>query len=96
MKKYEIDGVTVETDIEKLSFNDAEEILKELNSREQFPVVDLRITLNSEGYLDCDYEIQPPKFERIRRITGYLVGSMERWNNAKRAEESERVKHGVS
>lgn len=35
-----------------------------------------------------------PQFERIRRITGYLVGTMDRWNNAKRAEESERVKHG--
>jgi ribonucleoside-triphosphate reductase len=32
-------------------------------------------------------------FERIRRITGYLVGTLDRWNNAKRAEESERVKH---
>ena len=47
MKNFSIDGVEIETDIEKLSFNDAEEILKELNSREQFPVVDLRITLNS-------------------------------------------------
>ncbi|MEG1604817.1 MAG: anaerobic ribonucleoside triphosphate reductase [Clostridia bacterium] len=33
------------------------------------------------------------KFERIRRITGYLVGTLDRFNNAKRAEESERVKH---
>lgn len=35
------------------------------------------------------------KFERIRRITGYLVGTMDRWNNAKRAEERDRVKHGI-
>ena len=34
-----------------------------------------------------------PKFERIRRITGYLVGTTDRWNNAKRAEERDRVKH---
>lgn len=34
------------------------------------------------------------KFERIRRITGYLVGSMNKWNDAKRAEEHDRVKHG--
>lgn len=33
------------------------------------------------------------KFERIRRITGYLVGSVERFNNAKRAEVADRVKH---
>ncbi|MEE1421314.1 MAG: anaerobic ribonucleoside triphosphate reductase [Eggerthellaceae bacterium] len=34
-------------------------------------------------------------FERIRRITGYLVGTLDRFNDAKRAEESDRVKHGV-
>ena len=34
------------------------------------------------------------KFERIRRITGYLVGPVDRFNNGKRAEEHDRVKHG--
>jgi len=34
-------------------------------------------------------------FEQIRRITGYLVGSIDRWNNSKRAEERDRVKHGM-
>ena len=34
-------------------------------------------------------------FERIRRITGYLVGTLDRFNNAKRAEERDRVKHSV-
>ena len=34
-------------------------------------------------------------FERVRRITGYLVGTLDRFNNAKRAEESQRVKHGL-
>ena len=34
-------------------------------------------------------------FERIRRITGYLVGDMSRWNSGKKAEERDRVKHGV-
>ena len=35
-------------------------------------------------------------FERIRRITGYLVGTMDRFNDATRAEEHDRVKHGLS
>ncbi|MBO4725098.1 MAG: anaerobic ribonucleoside triphosphate reductase, partial [Firmicutes bacterium] len=35
-------------------------------------------------------------FERIRRITGYLVGDMSKWNDAKRSEESDRVHHGVA
>lgn len=33
------------------------------------------------------------RFERIRRITGYLVGDIERFNNAKKAEEKDRLKH---
>ena len=36
-----------------------------------------------------------PNFERIRRITGYLVGTIDRFNDAKRAEEKDRVKHGI-
>ena len=36
------------------------------------------------------------KFERIRRITGYLVGTTDRFNNAKRAEEKDRVKHSTA
>jgi hypothetical protein len=35
-------------------------------------------------------------FERIRRITGYLVGTLDRFNDAKRSEEHDRVKHGLS
>ena len=35
------------------------------------------------------------KFERIRRITGYLVGTLDKWNDAKKAEERDRIKHGV-
>ena len=35
-------------------------------------------------------------FERIRRITGYLVGTMDKWHDAKRAEERDRVKHGMN
>ncbi|MDP4153397.1 MAG: anaerobic ribonucleoside triphosphate reductase [Bacillota bacterium] len=37
-----------------------------------------------------------PHFERIRRITGYLVGTLDRFNDAKRAEEHDRVKHSLS
>ena len=33
------------------------------------------------------------KFERIRRITGYLVGTLDRFNDGKAAEERDRVKH---
>lgn len=46
-----------------------------------------------EENFELHYELKQPKFERIRRITGYLVGTTDRWNNAKQAEEHERVKH---
>jgi ribonucleoside-triphosphate reductase len=43
----------------------------------------------------CGREESGTGFERIRRITGYLVGTLDRFNDAKRAEEAERVKHNV-
>ena len=51
-------------------------------------VTDFRITVV--------FQIFPTPFERIRRITGYLVGTLDRFNNGKRAEERDRVKHGVT
>ena len=46
-----------------------------------------------EVELHYTYAYRP--VERIRRITGYLVGTMERWNDAKAAEERDRVKHSI-
>ncbi len=45
---------------------------------------------------NCGRHEDDIRFERIRRITGYLVGTLDRFNNAKRAEEHDRVKHGMS
>jgi ribonucleoside-triphosphate reductase len=42
----------------------------------------------------CHRQENDQKFERIRRITGYLVGTLDHFNDAKKAEESDRVKHG--
>ena len=44
-------------------------------------------------YVDLRYRLAPRPFSRIRRITGYLVGDMSHWNDAKAAEERDRVKH---
>jgi ribonucleoside-triphosphate reductase len=44
----------------------------------------------------CGREEGDIPFERIRRITGYLVGTLDRFNNGKRAEEHDRVKHGIA
>ena len=47
---------------------------------------------DDNDYVAMNYKLAQP-FERIRRITGYLVGTLDRWGNAKRAEERDRVKH---
>ena len=51
---------------------------------------------NAENYFDANSHYFGSKFERLRRITGYLVGSLDRWNDGKKAEESARVKHSVN
>ena len=59
----------------------------------KFSSIDIK--LDGE-YVDLSWQLEPEPFERIRRITGYLVGTMDKWNNAKKAEEHDRVKHGLS
>ena len=55
-----------------------------------------RIKLKFDGEnVEITYNFAAVPFERIRRITGYLVGTMDRWNDAKTAEERDRVKHQV-
>jgi hypothetical protein len=45
--------------------------------------------------VEINYDLGKKPFSRIRRITGYLVGTLDRFNNAKQSEERDRVKHGV-
>ena len=47
-------------------------------------------------YVELSYDFGQQSFQRIRRITGYLVGTLDRFNNAKRAEEHDRVKHSMA
>ena len=54
------------------------------------------LDINLDGdYADLSYTFTNVPFERIRRITGYLVGTMDMWNDAKTAEEADRVKHDL-
>lgn len=56
-------------------------------------ITDLEIRLDGE-FVDLKFEYETVPFQRIRRITGYLVGTLDRFNNAKRSEVDDRVKHG--
>ena len=54
----------------------------------------LETNLDGE-FVHLKYHSEEVPFERIRRVTGYLTGTLDRWNDAKRAEERDRVKHGI-
>lgn len=66
--------------------------------RENMPSQKLiAVDINVDGeYVDLKYSYDDRPFERIRRITGYLVGTLDRFNNAKRAEVLDRVTHNVA
>lgn len=56
----------------------------------------ITLTIVDNDSLDVQYTFDSVPIERIRRITGYLVGTLDRFNNAKRAEERDRVKHQLT
>ena len=57
-------------------------------------ITEMAVTTDGE-FADLEFRFAQLPFQRIRRITGYLVGTTERFNNAKRSEEKDRVKHNV-
>jgi len=84
----------IKVDIVKTDSKDFENVLREL------PIDDLiKILCGVKKELEKDYEsfefefVPAVPFERIRRITGYLAGTTDRWNNAKQNELNDRVKH---
>lgn len=91
----------------KVSKEDIENALKTLEGFENLHVSRLvevgtaLIEKNSDAatakkYFEDHEEYFGSKFERLRRITGYLVGTLDRWNDGKKAEEKARVKHSVN
>ena len=64
---------------------------------EKYPNSKIRaMEINIDGeYVDVKYIFDAVPFQRIRRITGYLVGTMDRFNDAKRSEVDDRVKHSL-
>lgn len=60
-------------------------------------LIGLKIEVENDDEVTLTYILKNDvPFERIRRITGYLVGTLDKWNDAKRAEERDRVKHTVN
>lgn len=66
-------------------------------AREKYPdkiFTGIEIVVDGD-FVDMTYHWETVPFERIRRITGYLVGTLDRFNNGKRAEEADRIKHAI-
>ena len=91
-----ISGIEVSIrDFDDISEQEIANYIYYIHQQTNEELAQLDISAAQDGSVALDYTLRPPKFERIRRITGYLVGTIDRWNNAKRAEEHDRVKHGL-
>lgn len=97
----EIGGIMVEVHgLHDVTWKEAEAYIRHIQETEKEllshgRLSSLSIHATQSGDVLLDYAVKPPRFERVRRITGYLVGTVDRWNNAKRAELGDRVKHSM-
>lgn len=97
---FKILGIVVEfLDHEEHTSEEAyayvQHISKSSTYKDRLPEIE-RLYISFEGedaILEVVMKSRP--FERLRRITGYLVGTTDRWNDSKKAELDERVKHGL-
>jgi len=78
----------------KISEEELAIYLKQIQSKQTRKIIKADITASDE-YIDVNYTFEYVPFERIRRITGYLVGTTARWNNATQGELNDRMIHGV-
>lgn len=81
----------------EMSLEEAAEYIRIVNER--YPNVngwaDILEPLDCDDEVEVRIEPEAVPFQRIRRITGYLTGTVDRWNNAKKSELADRVKHGA-
>ena len=87
----------VEFTVHNGTLTDAEKQAYVKWAEEKYGVTPVSMDISFDGeFADVHTNLGRKPFERIRRITGYLVGTMDHWNTAKAAEEADRVKHGVA
>ena len=89
-----IDGINIMIVGEELPEEEIREYIA--RGREKYGKRLKGLELHPEGEeIGIYYNLAHVPFNRLRRITGYLVGDLGRWNNGKRAEHNDRVKHGT-
>ena len=90
------DGVEVSfVGINDITENEPKHYVEYVRAQTNDPIKSIQVVQCDDGMVDVNYELQGERFERIRRITGYLTGSLDSWNDAKQSEEHDRVKHGI-
>lgn len=93
MKQTTINGIAVTAPEDA----DYEELLTYVNKYKEAFLTLTALDIEFDGeYANITVHAANKPFERIRRVTGYLTGALSRWNNAKRAEERDRVKHSIT
>lgn len=88
--------MVINTKGEAISQEEIDEYVKYVQDKNpDKEIAELNLNVNGD-FVDLSYTfLNDVPFERIRRITGYLVGTLDRFNDGKRAEEKDRVKHDV-
>ena len=85
----------MKTEIIGMTQEEAQHYIDEIvEKHKNHTIAKIRVEADGE-FANVTYELGARPFDRIRRITGYLVGTTDRWNDAKKAEERDRVKHGT-
>ena len=93
---YTIEGVKVTLiGLDNVTPDEPKHYVDYVKQRINVKLYSVEVIALPDGSVDINYEARGPKFERIRRITGYLTGDLASWNDAKRAEEHDRVKHDI-
>lgn len=93
--EYSYEGVTLTCDTD-IPEDEAKAYITHLQEKLGNTLESVEVKIDGD-YADLSYKYKESDapFERIRRITGYLVGTLDRFNDAKLSEESDRVKHAV-
>lgn len=94
MYKEVVDGITISSNepVDEKTARAYIGYIKKKHPKREVDSVELSFVEGDE--VELGYYLVPEQFEKIRRITGYLVGTVDRFNDGKRAEEHDRVKHG--
>lgn len=91
--KTVVDDIHVEVNGGEMETAEIKEYISYLRNKfKRHTIESLSLTIDGED-VELRYRIKPEPFERIRRVTGYLTGDLKFWNDGKRAEERDRVKH---